>query len=126
MFIAGIAHHYVFSYRPYVDLAAERPPCCTSFWRMFDVRDIHDETLEHAYKWQKLMKRQRSETKEGIEMSERAPLIGGQSKPANATNSEREASSSSSSSSSRRDEEQNFYQEAQPEIIESNEIIESS
>lgn len=48
MFIAAIAHHYAFSYKPFMDEAASRPSYCESFWSMFDMRDIHQETLEHA------------------------------------------------------------------------------
>ena len=48
MFFAAIAHHFAFSYKPFVDQAASRPSLCKSFWLMFDVRDVHQETLEHA------------------------------------------------------------------------------
>ena len=48
MLIAAIAHHFVFSYKPFIDQAASRPPYLSSFWSMFDFRDVHQETLEHA------------------------------------------------------------------------------
>ncbi|CAG7731744.1 unnamed protein product [Allacma fusca] len=47
MFLAAIAHHYAFSYKAYVDLAAEQPNCCQSFCQMWDVSDVKDDVLEH-------------------------------------------------------------------------------
>jgi hypothetical protein len=50
MLIAAIAHHFVFSYKPFIDHAASRPSYLSSFWSMFDFQDVHEETLEHAGK----------------------------------------------------------------------------
>ena len=47
MFLAAIAHHYAFSYKAYVDLAAEQPNCCQSFCQMWDVSDVKDDVHEH-------------------------------------------------------------------------------
>ncbi|XP_055341941.1 transmembrane protein 184C-like [Paramacrobiotus metropolitanus] len=48
MVLASIAHHFAFSYVPYIDLAAPQVPCCTSFWAMMDVRDVTSDMVEHA------------------------------------------------------------------------------
>lgn len=34
MFLAAIAHHYAFSHKAYVDMAADQPNCCESFCQM--------------------------------------------------------------------------------------------
>jgi ABC-type Fe3+-siderophore transport system permease subunit len=47
MFFAAIAHHYAFSYRAYVDMAAEQPNCCESFLQMWDVSDVKQDFQEH-------------------------------------------------------------------------------
>ncbi|OQV21718.1 Transmembrane protein 184C [Hypsibius exemplaris] len=48
MVLAAIAHHFAFSYVPYIDLAAPQVPCCHSFWTMLDVRDVSSDVIEHA------------------------------------------------------------------------------
>ncbi len=40
MFIAAVAHHWSFSYRPYVDYAQEQHGCCFAFLHMWDVSDV--------------------------------------------------------------------------------------
>jgi hypothetical protein len=47
MFLAAIAHHYAFSYKPYVNLAAAQPPCCKNFLSMWDVSDVRQDVSEH-------------------------------------------------------------------------------
>lgn len=47
MFLAAIAHHYSFSYKPYVINAEEAPTCCGAFIAMFDVSDIKSDITEH-------------------------------------------------------------------------------
>ena len=47
MFLAAIAHHYAFSYKAYVDMAAEQPNCCESFLQMWDVSDVKKDLEEH-------------------------------------------------------------------------------
>ncbi|XP_052582943.1 transmembrane protein 184C isoform X2 [Peromyscus californicus insignis] len=45
MFLAAIAHHYSFSYKPYVQ-EAEEVSCFDSFLAMWDVSDIRDDISE--------------------------------------------------------------------------------
>ena len=47
MFFFAIAHYFVFSHKPFIDLAAARAPCIHSCLRMLDVRDIADDMKEH-------------------------------------------------------------------------------
>lgn len=47
MFLAAIAHHYTFSYRPYVQ-EAEEGSCFDSFLAMWDVSDIRDDISEQV------------------------------------------------------------------------------
>jgi hypothetical protein len=47
MFLAAIAHHYAFSYKPYVDMAAEHQTCFASFIQMWDVSDVKQDLEEH-------------------------------------------------------------------------------
>jgi hypothetical protein len=47
MFFAAIAHHYSFSHKAYIDMAAEQPNCCTSFMHMWDMSDIKQDVSEH-------------------------------------------------------------------------------
>lgn len=54
MFLAAIAHHYTFSYKPYVQ-EAEEGSCFDSFLAMWDVSDIRDdisEQVRHVGKYQ--------------------------------------------------------------------------
>ncbi|KAK6172660.1 hypothetical protein SNE40_016273 [Patella caerulea] len=48
MFFAAIAHYYSFSHKPYMDMAADRSSCCSSFLSMWDVSDVHSDVMEHA------------------------------------------------------------------------------
>ncbi|ESO88509.1 hypothetical protein LOTGIDRAFT_64445, partial [Lottia gigantea] len=48
MFFAAIAHYFSFSHKPYMDMAADRSNCCSSFLSMWDVSDVHNDVLEHA------------------------------------------------------------------------------
>jgi len=47
MFLAAIAHHYAFSYKAYVDLAADQPNCCESFCEMWNFSDVKEDLSEH-------------------------------------------------------------------------------
>jgi len=47
MFFAAVAHHYAFSYKAYVDMAADHPNCCESFCQMWDVSDVKQDLEEH-------------------------------------------------------------------------------
>lgn len=47
MFFAAIAHHYTFSYKPYVH-EAEEGSCFDSFLAMWDVSDIRDDISEQV------------------------------------------------------------------------------
>ncbi|CAO2629184.1 Transmembrane protein 184C [Lemmus lemmus] len=47
MFFAAIAHHYSFSYKPYVQ-EAEEGSCFDSFLAMWDVSDIRDDISEQV------------------------------------------------------------------------------
>lgn len=49
MFLATVAHHYSFSYRPYVDLAQEQQGCCSAFILMWDVSDVRRDLTEHIH-----------------------------------------------------------------------------
>lgn len=48
MFIAAVAHIYVFSHEPYItDTTRPNAPCCESFMSMWDVSDMRDDVYEH-------------------------------------------------------------------------------
>lgn len=49
MFIAAVAHHWSFSYRPYVDYAQEQHGCCFAFLHMWDVSDVRRDFAEHIH-----------------------------------------------------------------------------
>lgn len=49
MFLAAVAHHFSFSYRPYVDLALEQHGCCFAFLHMWDVSDVRRDFVEHMH-----------------------------------------------------------------------------
>jgi len=48
MFIAAIAHYFVFSHKPYVDPAAAQVPCLASCLKMLDVRDVSGDVREQV------------------------------------------------------------------------------
>ncbi|KAG8230109.1 hypothetical protein J437_LFUL007653 [Ladona fulva] len=47
MFLAAVAHHFSFSYKPYIDLWGPNQSCCTSFLLMWDVSDVRRDIGEH-------------------------------------------------------------------------------
>ena len=49
MFLASIAHHYSFSYKPYIRYGIPEHPmgCCDGFLAMWDVSDVHTDIKEH-------------------------------------------------------------------------------
>lgn len=47
MFLAAVAHYFSFSYRPFVDLAAEPQNCFASFKSMWDFSDVQKDVVEH-------------------------------------------------------------------------------
>ena len=47
MFFAAIAHHYVFSYLPFVN-ADHNIPWYRSIKSMFDVSDVRDDVADHV------------------------------------------------------------------------------
>lgn len=47
MFLAAVAHHYSFSYKPYVNMAAGQQSCCAAFLAMWDVSDVQRDIKEH-------------------------------------------------------------------------------
>lgn len=47
MFFAAIAHHYSFSYKPYVQ-EAEEGSCFDSFLAMWDISDIRADVTEQV------------------------------------------------------------------------------
>jgi len=48
MFIAAVAHVYVFSHEPYItEETRANAPCCESFMSMWDVSDMRDDVYEH-------------------------------------------------------------------------------
>lgn len=49
MFLAAVAHHFSFSYRPYVDLAQVQHGCCFAFLHMWDVSDVQRDFAEHIH-----------------------------------------------------------------------------
>lgn len=49
MFLAAVAHHFSFSYRPYIDLAHEQHGCCFAFLHMWDLSDVRRDFAEHIH-----------------------------------------------------------------------------
>lgn len=47
MFLAAIAHHYSFSYKPYVNVVSGQQSCCAAFLAMWDVSDVQRDIREH-------------------------------------------------------------------------------
>jgi hypothetical protein len=47
MFLAAVAHHYSFSYKPYVNVAAGQRSCCAAFLAMWDISDVQRDIKEH-------------------------------------------------------------------------------
>lgn len=47
MFLAAVAHHYSFSYKPYVNPELENTTCCSAFLAMLDVSDVQRDIREH-------------------------------------------------------------------------------
>lgn len=48
MFLAAIAHHYSFSYVPFVDPSTTPSSgCFSAFLAMWDVSDVHRDVSEH-------------------------------------------------------------------------------
>ena len=47
MFLAAIAHHYTFSYKPYVH-EAEKGSCFESFLAMWDVSDVKEDISDQV------------------------------------------------------------------------------
>ena len=47
MFLAAVAHHYSFSYKPYVNVLATQQSCCAAFLAMWDVSDVQRDIKEH-------------------------------------------------------------------------------
>ncbi|KAK7871631.1 hypothetical protein R5R35_001818 [Gryllus longicercus] len=47
MFLAAVAHHFSFSYKPYVNPESEQLSCCSAFLAMWDVSDVHRDIREH-------------------------------------------------------------------------------
>ena len=48
MFIAAVAHYYVFSHTPFVDPDAPSYPCWASFRSMFDMSDVRQDVTDHV------------------------------------------------------------------------------
>lgn len=46
MCMAAIAHHYSFSYKPYVTTRASQS-CCSAFLAMWDISDVQRDIQEH-------------------------------------------------------------------------------
>lgn len=46
MFIAAIAHYFVFSHKPFINPAAAQVPCLDSCLKMLDVRDVGGDVRE--------------------------------------------------------------------------------
>lgn len=47
MCMAAIAHHYSFSYKPYIRSGLSSQSCCGAFLGMFDVSDVQRDITEH-------------------------------------------------------------------------------
>lgn len=48
MFIAAVAHYYVFSHTPFVNPDLPSYPCWASFRSMFDVSDVRQDMTNHV------------------------------------------------------------------------------
>ena len=48
MFIAAVAHYYVFSHTPFVDPNAPSYPCWASFTAMLDMSDVRQDVTDHV------------------------------------------------------------------------------
>ena len=48
MFIAAIAHYFVFSHKPFINPAAAQVPCLASCLKMLDVRDVGGDVREQV------------------------------------------------------------------------------
>jgi len=46
MFIAAVAHYFVFTHKPFVNPAAAQVPCLASCLKMLDVRDVGGDVRE--------------------------------------------------------------------------------
>lgn len=49
MFIAAVAHHYAFSYKPYIDEEYQTGNCCHTFLLIWDISDVRSDIREHVY-----------------------------------------------------------------------------
>ncbi|KAF7274176.1 hypothetical protein GWI33_013148 [Rhynchophorus ferrugineus] len=47
MCLAAIAHHYSFSYQPYVRPGTRQQSCCSAFLAMWDISDVQRDIQEH-------------------------------------------------------------------------------
>ncbi|XP_030746075.1 transmembrane protein 184C [Sitophilus oryzae] len=47
MCLAAIAHHYSFSFQPYVRPGTRQQSCCSAFLAMWDISDVHRDIQEH-------------------------------------------------------------------------------
>lgn len=47
MCMAAIAHHYSFSYKPYVRPGYQSQSCCSAFLAMWDISDVQHDITEH-------------------------------------------------------------------------------
>lgn len=54
MFFAAIAHHYTFSYKPFI-IAGHNIPWYRSIRNMFDVSDVRDDVTDHVKRVGKLI-----------------------------------------------------------------------
>ena len=48
MFLAAVAHYYVFSHTPFVDPDSPSYPCWASFTSMFDISDVRQDMSNHV------------------------------------------------------------------------------
>ncbi|XP_063116935.1 transmembrane protein 184C-like [Cavia porcellus] len=60
MFVAAIAHHYAFSYKPYVQEGEEQVSCFSAFLAMCDLSDLKDHICEQLGHLARIFKDQRS------------------------------------------------------------------
>ena len=78
MLFFAIAHYFVFSHKPYIDLAAAEVPCITTCLRMLDVRDVADDVKEHfvdPIPRPRFMMSKGGSTREVGESGENSPLL---------------------------------------------------
>ncbi|XP_030752456.1 transmembrane protein 184C-like [Sitophilus oryzae] len=47
MCLAAIAHHYSFSFQPYIRPGTRQQSCCSAFLAMWDISDVHRDIQEH-------------------------------------------------------------------------------